>query len=75
MSSALAGRFFTNFTTHTYIYIYIYMVLFSHTKSRIFPFASTWTDPEVILVSEIKRKTDTVYYYLDVDSKKIEEHI
>ena len=72
MSSALAGRFFTNCTS----YIYIYMVLFSHKKSGILPFASTWIDPEVILVNEIrKRKTDTAYYNLHVDSKQIEEHM
>ena len=57
-------------------HIYIYMVLFSHKKSGILPFASTWIDPEVILVNEIrKRKTDTAYYNLHVDSKQIEEHM
>ena len=34
-------------------------ILLSHKKNKIMPFASTWTQLEIIVLSEV-RKTDTI---------------
>ena len=54
---------------------YLYTrILFSHKKNEILPFATTWMDLEGIMVSEIsQRMTNTLYYHLYVDSKKIKQ--
>ena len=40
-------------------------------KNEIMPFATTWMDPEIVILSEVsQRKTNTVYYHLHVESKK-----
>ena len=40
-------------------------------KNEIMPFAATWMDLEMIILSEIsQRKTDTIWYHLHVESKK-----
>ena len=40
-------------------------------KNEILPFAATWMDLEVIMLSEIsQRKINTVWYHLYVESKK-----
>ena len=40
-------------------------------KSEIMPFASTWMDLEIIILSEIsQRKAHTPLYHLYVESKK-----
>ena len=40
-------------------------------KNEILPFASTWMDPDDILLSEIsQRKTNTVSSHLHVETKK-----
>ena len=39
-------------------------------KNEIMPFAATWMDPEIIILSEIsQRETDTIWYHLYVESK------
>ena len=39
-------------------------------KNEIMPFAATWMDPEIIIISErSQRKTDITCYHLDVQSK------
>ena len=39
---------------------YIYRgVLLSHKKNKIMPFAATWMDPEIIILSEV-RKTNII---------------
>ena len=39
------------------------------------PFAATWIDLEIIILSEVRRKkTNTTWYHLYVDSKKKKWH-
>ena len=39
-----------------YIYIYIYNgILLSHKKNEIMPFAATWMDLEIIILSEVSQ--------------------
>ena len=39
-------------------------------KNEIMPFAATWMDPKIIILSKIRtRKTNTVWYHLYVESK------
>ena len=59
-----------------YIYVYIYMYIYIYTveyystieENEIIPFAATWMDLEIIILSQ--RKTNIIYH-LYVDSKKI----
>ena len=45
-------------------------------KNEILPFATTWMDLEGIMLSEIRhRKTNTVWFQLDVKSKQQKEQI
>ena len=39
-------------------------------KNEIMPFAATWMDMEVILSKVSQRKTNIIWYYLYVESKK-----
>ena len=39
-------------------------------KNDIMPFAATWMDLDIIILSEVsKRKTNTIWYHLYVESK------
>ena len=39
-------------------------------KNEILPFAATWMDLEIIILSKVnQRKTNTIYYHLYVESK------
>ena len=41
-------------------------------KGKIIPFATTWMDLEIIILSEVRqRKTNTILYHLYVESNKI----
>ena len=41
-------------------------------KSEIMPFAATWMDPEIIILSEISQtKTNITCYHLYVEPKKL----
>ena len=53
-------------------YIYIYNgILLSH-NNEIMPFAATWTDLEIIILSEVsQKKTNIIWYHLYVESKKM----
>ena len=44
------------------VYIYIYNgILLSHKKEEIMPFAATWMDLEIIILSEVRqRKTNII---------------
>ena len=63
----------------TYIYIYIHTcrricteILLSHKKDEMMPFATTWMDLKIIITSEVsQRKTNTIWYCLYVESKKM----
>ena len=43
-------------------------------KNEILPFATTWLDLEGFTLSETsQRKTNTALYYLNVESKKVQQ--
>ena len=52
--------------------VHIYMEYYSAIKkNEIVPFAATWTDVEIIILSEVSQtKTNTIQYHLYVESKK-----
>ena len=45
-------------------------ILFSHKKNEIMPFAVTWMDLEVIILSEVSQTKTNIIYHLYVESKK-----
>ena len=46
-------------------------ILFSHKKNETMPFAATWMDIGVIVLSEVsQRKTNIIWYHLYVECKK-----
>ena len=46
-------------------------VLFSHKKNEMMPFAATWMDIGIIVLSEVSyRKTNIIWYLLYVECKK-----
>ena len=49
-------------------------ILLSHKKNEILPFATMWVNLEGIMLTEISQtKTNTLFYHLDVDYKKIKQ--
>ena len=45
-------------------------ILLAHKKNEIMPFAATWMDLEIIILSEVSQtKTNTIQYQLYVESK------
>ena len=58
--------------THARTYIYIMEYYLAIKKNEIMPFAATWMDPEIIILSEVsQRKTDIIRYHLYVESKNM----
>ena len=60
------------------IYMYIYTVEYYSTikKNEILPFAPTWVELEVTMLSEIRqRKANTMWFHLYVESKKQNKQI
>ena len=55
------------------VWIYCTMEYYSAIKkNEIMPFAATWMNLEIIILSEISQsKTNTIWYHLYVESKKI----
>ena len=52
-------------------YIYTMEYYSAIKKNEIMPFAATWMDPEIIILSEVRQwKTNIIWYYLHVESKK-----
>ena len=46
-------------------------IFFSHKKNETMPFAATWTDLEIIILSEVRdRKANILWYHLYMESKK-----
>ena len=52
--------------------VYIYSgTLLRHKKDEIMPFATTWMDLEIIILSEVSQtKTNTIWYHWYVEPKK-----
>ena len=49
-------------------------ILLGHKKDEIIPFAITWMDLHLIMLSEVRqRKTNTIWYHLNVKSKKMKQ--
>ena len=47
------------------------VILLSHKKNKIMPFAATWMDREIAILSKVShKKTDIMFYHLNVKSKK-----
>ena len=47
-------------------------ILLSHKKDEELPFVATWMDLKMIITSEVsQRKTNTIWYCLYVESKKM----
>ena len=46
-------------------------ILLSHKKSETMPSAATWMDPEIIILSKVRRKEkdNATWYHLYVESK------
>ena len=52
--------------------VYMYNGVLAIKKNEIMPFAATWMDLEVIILSEVsQRKTNIIWYHLHVESKKM----
>ena len=47
--------------------VYIYNgILLSHQKNEIMPFAATWMDLEIIILSELSQKEKDKYYMISL---------
>ena len=44
-------------------------ILISHKKNEIMPFAATWMDLEIIILSEVSQTKTNIVYHLYVESK------
>ena len=56
--------------THTHTHTHKGMQL-SHEKNEVIPFATTWMDLQIIMLSEVRqRKINAIWYHLHVESKK-----
>ena len=42
-------------------------------KNEIMPFAATWTDLEIIILSRVRQKKTNIQYHLYVESRKMIE--
>ena len=52
--------------------VHIYNGRLAKKKNEIMPFAATWMDLEIIILSEVsQRKRNTIQYHLYVESKKM----
>ena len=51
--------------THTHIYIYIMEYYSAMKKNEIIPFAATWRDLEIIILSEISQTERQISYAIN----------
>ena len=52
-----------------YIYVYIHThsgILLSHKKNEILPFATTWMDLEIIILSEVSQTEKDKYHMISL---------
>ena len=49
--------------------VHIYNGILLGHKKEMMPFAATWMDPEIIILSEVKSETNIIWYHLYVESK------
>ena len=47
-------------------YIIYYGILLSYKKNEIMPFAATWMDPEIIILSEVSQTEKDNYYMISL---------
>ena len=50
--------------------VYIHNGILALKKNEIMPFAATWMDLEMIILSEISQRKTNIIYHLYVESKK-----
>ena len=43
-----------------------YEILFNHKKNEIMPFAATWMDPEMIILSGVSKKEEDKYHTISL---------
>ena len=55
----------THTHTHTHIYIYIMEYYSAMKKNEIIPFAATWRDLEIIILSEISQTERQISYAIN----------
>ena len=52
--------------------VYIYNgILLSHKRNKIMPFAATWLDLEIIILSEIRQTNTNIVYHYKWNLKKM----
>ena len=45
--------------------VHIYnVILLSHEKNEMMPFAATWMDPEIIILSEVSQTVKDIYHVI-----------
>ena len=55
-----------------YVYVYVYVYYSAIKKNEIMPFAATWMDLKIIILSKVNHtKTNTIGYHLHVESQKM----
>ena len=52
------------------VYMYTMGYYSAIKKNEIMPFAATWVDLEIIILSEVRQRKTNIMYHLYVESKK-----
>ena len=55
---------------HIYTQWYIYTYILSHKKNEIMSFAATWTEVDIIILTEVSQ-ANTIWYHLYVETNKV----